>query len=206
MSQSPWSLGLAAGVGCLIAKLLKEMGRFKDLSLDDLGTCLQTPDEELIRELLNPDSQDALFVRKRVGNYRRTQRARLSELQEHYMRMYHNGIRIKWWAMKEQYEIRKHNLKCRDTVQRDLETLVNKATQFSNACRFALLRILFWNLLRFERIVIAPVPSLFRLRTSRCLDIPQEYLALKKCAVDFIRLGYGVDAAKAFAAELRVAL
>ena len=206
MSQSSWSLGVAAGAGCLLVKVLKEMGRFKDLSLDDLGTCLQKPDEELIEHLLDPDSQDALFVRRRVGNYRRTQRARLNELQEHYLRMYHNGLLLKWWAMREQYEIRKHNLKCRETVRRDLDLLVEKAIKFCNASGVALLRIFLRNLLQFEKIVIAPVPSLLPLRTSRQLDIPKAYLALKTQAVKFIRLGYDLDTAKKFAAELRVGL
>ena len=69
-----------------------------------------------------------------------------------------------------------------------------------------LLRIWCWSLMRFDEIVIVPVPCLTQLRTSRGTDIPDAYKVLKTAAVKFISHGYSSEIARAFAAELRVAI
>lgn len=207
MTQSPWVWGIAtgAGIAALLHNVVKELTRFKMLTIDDVGSCLQRPDEQLVSQLLDPNDMDALHVREKLGNYRRMQRARLNELREHYSRMLHNGTLFKNWAKTQQYDMITHNIKCAEEVIEGLEKLAVTSSAFCNASRLALFKIALWSMTRFDEVVIAPVPNLIELRISRGLDIPQAYLTLKRTVVEFIARGYGAKFATAYAEELGIA-
>jgi hypothetical protein len=207
MSQSHWLWEALTGAGiyALMQKSVKELARFKMLSLDDVGSCLQQPDEQLVNQLLDPNDLDALHIQERVGNYRRMQRARLNDLREHYSRKLHNATLFGNWAKTEQFDIITHELECSPEVNAGLRELDDKSSEFRTACRLALYKIAFWSMIRFDEIAISPVPNLVQFRTSRGLDIPNAYQTLKLVFVKVISQGHSSEITRAYAEELGVA-
>ncbi len=207
MTQSPWLWGAATGASiyALLHKGFSELARFRMITLDDVGSCLQQPDEQLVKQLLDPNHLDALHVQGRLGNYRRMQRARLNELREHYSRKLHNGVLFRNWARTQRYDIITYNLESCEEVDAGLRELDEKSSEFCKACRRALCKIEFWSMTRFDEIVIMPVPNLVELRMSRGLDIPNAYRSLTTLVVKFISRAYGAAFARAYAEALGVA-